>query len=302
MVGAEVRVGSRASGVVKRLHVRVGDVVAKGQLLAELDSAEQVARRDQCAAALQTARANLDFARSELARTRRLVERESAPGSELDRAIRSATVSEAQVAEATANLALARTQLEYSRLLAPIRGTVASVATQEGETVAASFAAPTFVTLLDLERLELWAYVDETDIGRVRPGQQARFSVDAWPEHEFDAHVASIYPRAELRDNVVNYIVVLNFDLPRDQTLRPEMTAAVRIAPEARPQVLALPKRALRREAGRPFVLRQEGEVAVQRWIVTGSRDESHWEVLDGLREGDRVVAGEASAGSERAE
>src|SRR4029434_10980162 len=99
---------------------------------------------------------------------------------ERDRAERAAGVSEKQVTAARASLAFAETQLAYGRIEAPIDGVVASISTQEGETVAASFAAPTFVTLVDLSRLEVWAYVDETDIGRVRIGQPARFTVDTY--------------------------------------------------------------------------------------------------------------------------
>ncbi len=94
-------------------------------------------------------------------------------------------------------------------------GVVASVSTQEGETVAASFAAPTFVTLLDLARLEVWAYVDETDIGRIHRGQDATFTVDTYGDDEFAGRVTAIYPQAEIRDNVVNYVAVIRFDARR---------------------------------------------------------------------------------------
>jgi multidrug efflux pump subunit AcrA (membrane-fusion protein) len=165
------------------------------------------------------------------------------------------------------------------------------VATQEGETVAASFAAPTFVTLVDLDRLEVWAYVDETDIGRIHPGQSARFTVDTYAEHEFEGRVTAIYPQAEIRDNVVNYVSVVTFDPPRGPTLRPEMTATVRIAIETREDVLAVPRRAVRREGGRTFVLTPAGE---KRFVTVGTRDETHYEVLDGLREGEDVLLGDA--------
>src|SRR5207248_1630317 len=142
---------------------------------------------------------------------------------------RAYAVAEQQVAGARANLDFAAAQLDYSKIVAPIGGVVASVATQEGETVAASFAAPTFVTLIDLSRLEVWAYVDETDIGRIRVGQPARFTVDTYGDQEFAGRVTAIYPRPEIRDNVVNYVTVIRFDPPRDRTLRPEMTTTVRI-------------------------------------------------------------------------
>jgi RND family efflux transporter MFP subunit len=291
-IGAEVKVGSRVSGVVARLHVRIGDSVARGQLLAELETRELAARRDQAAAALAATEATLRYAESDLARKRALSAAQLLSAADLDLAERSRAVAEQQHGEAVANLDYARTQLGYARIEAPIAGIVASVATQEGETVAASLAAPTFVTLVDLTRLEVRAYVDETDIGRIRPGQAARFSVDTYPGHEFEGRVSAVYPQAEIRDNVVNYVTVVTFDPPRDRTLRPEMTASVRIVLETRADVLALPRRAVRREQGRAFVLTPSGE---RRWVRLGSRDETHWEIVDGLREGDEALLDEAA-------
>jgi RND family efflux transporter MFP subunit len=227
--GAEVRVGSRVSGVVRRLFVRIGDTVRKGQLLAELDARELTARRAQAAAALESSRADLEYARADLRRKRELATAELLPRSELDLAERASAVAEQRVEEAAANLDFASTQLGYARIDAPIAGVVSSISTQEGETVAASFAAPTFVTLLDLDRLEVWAYVDETDIGRIKVGQKAGFTVDTYPGQPFAGRVTAIYPQAEIRDNVVNYVAVVRFDAPRDRVLRPEMTVMAKI-------------------------------------------------------------------------
>lgn len=233
--GAEVRVGSRVSGVVRRLFVRIGDTVEKGQILAELDARELSARRAQAAAALESSRADLEYARADLRRKRELGAAELIARSELDLTERASAVAEQQVREAVANLDVASTQLGYTRIYAPIAGVVASISTQEGETVAASFAAPTFVTLLDLDRLEVWAYVDETDIGRIHTGQQASFTVDTYPGQPFMGRVTAIYPQAEIRENVVNYVTVIQFEAPRfgetkNRVLRPEMTVMAKIS------------------------------------------------------------------------
>jgi macrolide-specific efflux system membrane fusion protein len=296
MVGAEVRVGSRASGVVDRLFVRVGDVVAAGQLLARLDTRELEARRDERRAALASARADHAWARADRARKFRLAEEGLVPPSDLDLAERAFAVAETREAEARAALASTELQLGYATIRAPADGVVADVATQEGETVAASFAAPTFVTLLDVSRLELRAYVDETDIGRVRPGQGVTFSVDTYPGVEFPGSVSTVYPKAEIRDNVVNYVAIVGFAPPAGRTLRPEMTATVRIAVETRKGVLTLPRRGVRRDGSRTYVLVPGAAGApVRRWIETGAGNETSWEVRDGLREGDEVLAGEVS-------
>jgi RND family efflux transporter MFP subunit len=229
-VGAEVRVGSRLSGVVRRLHVQIGDTVRAGQPLAELDARELLARCAEADANLQIALAELRYAEARLARQRSLASATAISADELDLAERTCAVAGQRVAAAQAVTDYSMTQLDYAVIAAPIAGVVASIATQEGETVSASFAAPTFVTLVDLGRLEVWTYVDETDIGRIEPGQHATFTVDTYGEEEFSGVVAAIYPKAEIRDNVVNYVAVVRFDSPAHRILRPDMTAIVRIA------------------------------------------------------------------------
>lgn len=292
MTGAEVNVGSRVSGVVMRLYVQIGDHVKRGQPLAELDGREFVARRDADAAALQVAQANMEYAQVDLRRKRQLLSAQIISRSDLDLAEKAFTVAEQQRDQARATLADSNTQLGYTQIIAPISGVVSAVSTQEGETVAASFAAPTFVTLLDLSRLEVWVYVDETDIGRIRIGQKARFTVDTYGDREFEGTVAAIHPKAEIRDNVVDYVVVVRFTPPRDFILRPEMSTTVKVDLERHLNVLALPIRAVRREGSRAFVLCRNAAGTEQRWVGTGVRDDSYWEIVGGVREGDEVLMG----------
>lgn len=295
MIGAEVNVGSSVSGVVMRLFVQIGDRVDKGRLLAEVDSRALRARRDADAAAFQVAQANLDYAEVDLRRKRQLSQAQIISRSELDLAEKAFSVAEQQRDQARATLTDSITQLGYTQIFAPISGVVSAVSTQEGETVAASFAAPTFVTLLDLSKLEVWAYVDETDIGHIRIGQQANFTVDTYGDHEFPGTVTSIHPKAEIRDNVVDYVVVVRFVAPRGFVLRPEMTATVSIDLDRHANVLALPIRAVHREGNRMFVLRPDNGRTAQRWITTGIRDDSYWEIAAGLHEGDEALMGEVN-------
>jgi HlyD family secretion protein len=293
MIGAEVNVGSSVSGVVMRLFVQIGDRVEKGQLLAEVDSRALTARRDADAAALQVAQANLDYAEVDFRRKQQLNEAQIISRNELDLAQKALAVARQQRDQAKATLADSNTQLGYTQIVAPIGGVVSTVTTQEGETVAASFAAPTFVTLLDLSKLEVWAYVDETDIGRIHIGQPARFTVDTYGDEEFAGVVTSIHPKAEIRDNIVDYVVVLRFTARRGFVLRPEMTTTVSIDLDRRRDVLALPIRAVRRQGSRTLVLRRNNGKTEQRTISTGIRDDNYWEIVAGLREGDEVVVGE---------
>jgi HlyD family secretion protein len=292
MTGAQVRVGPRISGIVRRLAVRVGDRVTVGQRLAELDDRELVARRREAEAALDVARANLAFALSDAGRKRALAGAQLLARSDLDLAERAAAVAAQEVARAQAALDYAETQVAYARVDAPIAGTVASVSTQEGETVAASFETPTFVTLLDLNRLEVWAYIDETDIGRIRVGQNVRFTVDTYGAQGFEGRVSEIYPQPEIRDNVVDYVTVVRFRARSGLSLRPEMTTAVRITTQEARNVLTVPLKAVHRRGPQTFVWRRQPNGVNRVPVTLGIRNESDWEVVRGVAEGDEVVVG----------
>jgi macrolide-specific efflux system membrane fusion protein len=191
----------------------------------------------------------------------------------------------------------ARIQLDYTVIRAPISGVVASVSTQVGETVAASFASPTFVTIIDLERLEIWAYVDETDIGRVEVGQEARFTVDTYPDTGFRGTVTAIQPQAEIVDNVVNYVTLIEIGHTEGKTLRPEMTTTVNILLDGREDVLTLPNGAVRRDSEGTFALVPGPDGPVRRTIRTGYRGSDHTEVLEGLTEEEEVLVGSVPNG-----
>jgi multidrug resistance efflux pump len=218
---------------------------------------------------LESARRALDLVRAELAEQRKQ--------------------ADADIARARAALESASVDRAFTVLRAPISGVVASVATQEGETVAAGLSAPTFVTIIDLERLQLNAYVDEVDIGKIVAGQPVTFTVDAFPARDFTGQVAAIYPSATIQDNVVKYIVAVDIADTYGGLLRPEMTANVRIQLEER-TALAVPARAIRQEAGRSVVHVVQGEASVARAVRLGWRDGPWTEVAEGVRAGERIL------------
>ncbi len=289
MVGAEINVGSRISGTVVNLPVGVGDRVEVGQLLAELDTTALEAAADQVRADVALARPRVALAESVLERRRQLAGQGLASAEDLDTAQRDLAVARAQLEASKARLRSAEIILGYTRITAPLGGVVAEVTTREGETVAADFSAPTFVTILDLDRLEVLAYVDETDIGRVKAGQAATFTVDTYPEMEFKAVVNSIQPRAELQNSVVNYVVRLDFEPVDDYVLRPEMTAHVRLVVAERNDALTVPRSALTRRDGRQFVLVQRSDEWVETAVRTGWRSESTVEIIAGVNQGDVI-------------
>jgi len=207
--------------------------------------------------------------------------------------------AEAQVQQARAALRIAEATLGYATITAPMRGVVASVSTQQGETVTSGSAAaqaPTFVTIIDLNRLQVDAYVDETDIGKVRVGQEATFGVDAYPDKEFRGKVTAIYPKALIQQNVVTYDVVIAID-NREGLLRPDMTTNTTITVAKREKVLAIPNQAVRRENGDRVVFVLDGDRLVRRPVKTGWKDKTYTEILSGLKEGERVIVGEVESG-----
>jgi macrolide-specific efflux system membrane fusion protein len=108
--------------------------------------------------------------------------------------------------------------------------------------------------------------------------------------------VTSIHPKAEIRDNVVDYVVVLRFTAPRGFVLRPEMTTSVTIDLDRHANVLALPIRAVRRQGNRTYVLCMKNSKTEQRWVNTGLRDDSYWEISGGVREGEQVLIGQVDS------
>lgn len=337
-VGAEVKVGSRISGRVVRLHANIKDQVRKGQVIAELEKADLEASVAQSRAEAlfaeakltaldelfpkEVARAEADvarweatvtLARKDLQRQRDLLKEKIAPQVESDQAQERLAVSEAQHAAVRkvlelvrvqyaenlkqaraewdrdrAALANAQVQLSYAVITAPISGVIGSVSTQEGETVAAGLNAPTFVTIVDLARLQVEAYVDEVDIGKVKVGQRVVFTVDAFPADDFEGKAVAIYPKAAIQDNVVKYVVAVDIVTPYEGRLRPEMTTSVTIQLESR-QVLAIPSSAVRREGGKHFVLLSVNGRPELREVRLGWKDGPWTEVAGGLTEGQEI-------------
>lgn len=289
-VGAEVKVGSRISGVVRKLRANIGDFVKAGQVIAELDNAELQAKLNQNIAALNKAEADYEYSKLNLERQKSLLEQNYISQQQYDLSENAFKIAEAQLKQAQANVEVAKVQLSYTTIYALTSGIIASVSTQEGETVMAGLAAPTFVNIIDLNRLEVQVYVDETDIGKIILGQEVTFTVDTYTETDFKGRVTAIYPKAVIQDNVVNYIVVVEIDDFQDKILRPEMTTTVIIHLETRKDVLTVPSRAITRERGERFVTVIEGDARVKKKIKTGWYDNSYTEVVNGLEEGEIVL------------
>lgn len=288
-VGAEVKVGSQVSGVVSQLKVNVGDHVDKGDLLALVDDAALQAEVRALEADVGVATAEERYETGELARYEKMGA--YIASIDVDKTRRDLAVKRASIAQAQARLAEARIKLGYTRILAPVAGTIASVSTNQGETVAASLAAPTFTTIIDLSRLEIHTFVDEADIGKVAPGQKVTFRVDSFPNRELEGVVQAIYPKAELVNNVVNYVVIVDIPDSHGLLIRPEMTAHVSFTLAQREDALTLPRSAVFARSGKQYVVLPTADGWAERPITTGMRTAQRVEVVSGLDAKEIVLA-----------
>lgn len=292
-IGAEVKVGARISGRVEKLYANIGDVVKKGQVIARLEQEDLQAKVNETKMNLRINEATLDLAQKNLQRMQSLYARDLIARDIVDVAEKDYRVTTAQVSQIRETIRFFETQMSYANIYAPISGVIASVATQQGETISASsLNVPTFVTIVDLHRLEIYAYVDETDIGKIKPGLEATFAVDSFPEKDFRGKVTAIYPKATIQDNVVYYITVISIENPEGK-LKPDMTVNATILLNKRENVLAVPGKAIKREGGKKVVTVLENGKPVQKVVKTGWKDGAYTEIVDGLREGDTVITGE---------
>jgi HlyD family secretion protein len=241
-----VLVGSQVSGVISRLYADFNSPVKKGQLLAELDPTPFQAQVEQRRADLTKAQVDAAQTKINFDRQSRLLKAGLAPQADYDTAKAQYDGARAQVAQALAALSQAETNLKYTRILSPIDGVVVDRQYDVGQTVAASFQAPTlFAIAQDLTKMQVQADVDQSDIGRVQVGQQARFTVDAYPDEEFRGRISQIRLNATVSQNVVTYPVIIAVPNP-DEKLRPKMTANVTIDVAMVHDVLRIANAALR--------------------------------------------------------
>ncbi len=184
----------------------------------------------------------------------------------------------------------AKVKLSYAFVYAPIYGVVSEVTTQQGETVVAGLSAPTFITIIDLSKLQIECYVDETDIGKIAIGQQAFFTVDSYPNKIFRAKVKTIYPGAIIKNNVVFYDVVLEILDPYEGVLRPEMTAQVTIIAGKKENVLTVPSSAVKIDSqGNYYVMVKKEKEWEKRIVKVGWESRGKTEIISGLKEGEEV-------------
>lgn len=241
-----VSVGTQVSGTVTKLYVDFNDKVEKGQPLLELDRSLLAAQARQSAANIGNISAALELARANEARMKELFAQEYVSRQELDQTMQARKSSEAQLAQARALADRDQVNLNYTTIRSPVSGIVVDRVVDLGQTVAASLQTPTLIKIAqDLSEMRIDSSFAEADIGRIKPGQKVRFTVDAFPERSFTGEVQQIRLNPTVTQNVVTYNVRISLQNP-EQILLPGMTAYVNIAIAKANDVLMVPNAALR--------------------------------------------------------
>lgn len=334
----DVNVGAQVSGQIKRLHVALGDQVNQGQLLAEIDSTTQANTLRNAEAQVALLQAQLQakealYRQAEITfkRQQGLFKLDAASQAELDAAEATLATTradinalQAQIRQATISVDTARVNLGYTRILAPIDGVVTGVIAEEGRTVNAVQSAPTIIKLSRLDRVLIKAQISEADVVRVKPGLPVYFTILGEPQKRYEAKLRAIEPSPESEQldtstktttstsSSTSAAVYYNglFEVPNPEgKLRVAMTAQVFIVLAQADNVLAIPASALGKRSkqdGSYTVRVLEGEPGdvqrvVDRQVKVGLNNRVQAQVLSGLKEGERVVVGEASAGGSAA-
>jgi len=269
----QVEVGTEVSGTIHRVLVDFNDRVKQGEVLAELNTDQFQARVKQASAALELARAQVAQSEATLVETRNALKRASELGAKnlnspqdrdaaqaaYDRAVADLARSRAQVVQAAASLDAEKVTLSKATIHSPIQGIVLSRNVEPGQTVAASFQTPVMFTLAEnLAQMELHVDVDEADVGQVREGQDATFTVAAYPDRHFPARITEVHFASQTVAGVVTYETVLSVD-NSDLLLRPGMTATADIVVQKLENVTLVPNAALRFSPPMPAATPQAG-------------------------------------------
>lgn len=318
----QVNVGAQVNGQLKKLYVAQGDRVHKGQLLAEIDATLQENELRKSQAELQSARAQkvatqslLNQYQQELKRQRVMARDGAAVQSDVEKAQAQFAfqqaqlhVNEAQIIQAEMALETAKANLGFTRILAPVDGTVLGIITREGQTIVSSQAAPTILVLARVDTMNVHTRISETDILKVHPGQPLWFYVVADPEHRYQSVMGSIQeaPDDALKQenaggnpaqqpSAVYYSGVFSV-ANAGRKLRTSMTAQVFIVTAAKKNAMRIPVAALGKQEGkdRYQIQVQQGEQVVSRWVTIGINDLQYAEVKEGLTEGELVVLGQS--------
>lgn len=309
----KVDVGAQVSGQLKTLSVAIGDKVKKDQLLGVIDPEQAQNQIKEVEATLMELRAQRvqaeaewKLARVTLSRQQQLAKTQAVSQQDLDTAATEMAVKQAQIGTIDAqikrnqaSLDTAKTNLDYTRIVAPMAGEVTQITTLQGQTVIAAQQAPNILTLADMSTMLVKAQVSEADVIHLQPGQKAWFTVLGDPQTRYEGTLKDVLPTPENVNDAIFYYA--RFEVPNPKgILRLDMTAQVHIQLTDVKNVLTIPLSALGDPIGNNRYnvrLLRNGETR-EREVVIGARNDTDVEIVKGLEEGDEVITGEGNAGA----
>lgn len=305
-----VEVGAQVSGQIVALHVDEGDVVEEGALLAEIDTTvfEAAVAADQAdlrslAAQMDQREAELTLAQQRFARQQQLMASRATSQEDYDAAIAELHIVtaeiaalEADIAKAESALAADQANLSYTRITAPMAGTVLSLGVRRGQTVNANQSTPTILELADLEVMTVRTQVSEADVGKLDPGMAVYFTTLGETERRWEGTLRQVLPLPEVENNVVLYNALFEVDND-DHRLLPSMTAQVFFIVARAEQAVIVPITAVGTDGqGQATVQVLAGGVPQTRAVTVGLRTRVSAAILSGLEPGEQVVTGLAAA------
>lgn len=314
-----VDVGAQVSGQLERLEVQVGQTVEKGQLLAEIDPTVMTAKVESSRAEIRALRAQMqeqtaerDLARRQFQRQRQLMRDNATSAEALETAQAALKTAEARLTKLSADIDRQTSSLKadeatlgYTRIYAPIKGTVVSIAAQRGQTLNAARETPVILRIADLSAMTVRTQVSEADVGKLEPGMEVYFTTLGNRRRRWKSKLRQILPAPEVVNNVVLYTALFDVDNAGGE-LMAEMSAQVFFVRARAEDVLTVPVSALRRgeERGQYVVsVVGAGDTIEDRPVKIGVRNRIRAEVVSGLKEGERVIAGrgrDAQSGGRR--
>jgi multidrug efflux pump subunit AcrA (membrane-fusion protein) len=342
-VGAEIQIGTRATGEIMDMNVKVGDTVKKGQLIAKLDSRdiekeisqaiEQINilnkelqlenetypyQRNIYLESIRDTTSRMQTALGKFEREFFLYRRGFSAKEELD--VMKTDYDTAKASFEQAKLELQRydrehfltvdrlkfeikkqksfleelrVRLSYTYIYSPIDGIVTQVTAERGETLVSGLQVGNLITVLNPQLLELWVYVDETDISKVKVGQKVEYTVDTYPEKTFSGTVDRINVSPDIFENIVYYRAIVNIDNETAQFFKPEMTTQCKIIVADKNNVLVVPNESLKWKDDHYIVykiLNEEKNVIKEIPVTLGEKGDNTTEIIDGVREGDKIA------------
>lgn len=259
-----VQVGTQVSGIVNKIYVDFNDKVRRGQVIARIDTTLLVSSVEDAQATLNRNQAQLDFSEQEFNRIKGLYEKQFATEVEMNQAKYNLDLAKATIVSSRISLERAQRNLSYATIVSPIDGVVVERNVDEGQTVAASLNTPQlFLIANDLARMEILASVDESDIGLILKGQQARFTVQAYDNATFMGTVRQVRLQSAVQENVVTYTAVVDVD-NSDGRLRPGMTATVEFLIQKVDNAFKVPNTALRFRPNEEMMAQLQARAAAQ--------------------------------------